>query len=152
MNTLDDPAVVADLKSRLTRLQVDGRRRWGTMSAHQMLCHVADAFAAALGELEVRPLRTVLGSTVMKWGALWMPLRWPHGVPTRAEIDPTRRGTRPAVFEADRRRVLELMDRFVREGGSDPEAVHVLFGPLSRREWLRWGWLHTDHHLRQFGV
>lgn len=141
-----------EVKGRLAALRADTPRRWGTMTSHQMLCHVADAFAAAVGELEVRPLRTALGSTVMKWGALWMPLRWPHGVPTRAEIDPTRRGTQPAAFEADRVRVLELMARFVREAGSDPEAIHVLFGRLTRREWLRWGWLHTDHHLRQFGV
>ena len=25
-------------------------------------------------------------------------------------------------------------------------------GRLTTGEWRRWGWLHTDHHLRQFGV
>jgi hypothetical protein len=29
-------------------------------------------------------------------------------------------------------------------------AKHAIFGAMSRREWLRWGWLHADHHLRQF--
>ena len=27
---------------------------------------------------------------------------------------------------------------------------HPAFGAMSAREWLRWGWLHADHHLRQF--
>ena len=29
-------------------------------------------------------------------------------------------------------------------------AVHPLFGPLTEPEWKRWGYLHADHHLRQF--
>ena len=29
---------------------------------------------------------------------------------------------------------------------------HPVFGPMTRGAWLRWGYLHTDHHLRQFGV
>jgi hypothetical protein len=30
--------------------------------------------------------------------------------------------------------------------------VHPIFGAMSERAWLRWGYLHMDHHLRQFGV
>jgi hypothetical protein len=26
-----------------------------------------------------------------------------------------------------------------------------MFGAMTRGDWLRWGWLHMDHHLRQFG-
>lgn len=29
--------------------------------------------------------------------------------------------------------------------------VHPIFGRLSRAAWLRWAYLHMDHHLRQFG-
>jgi hypothetical protein len=29
---------------------------------------------------------------------------------------------------------------------------HPFLGKLSRAEWLRWAYLHMDHHLRQFGV
>jgi hypothetical protein len=31
-------------------------------------------------------------------------------------------------------------------------ARHPIFGELTEREWMRWGYLHTDHHFRQFGV
>jgi len=27
---------------------------------------------------------------------------------------------------------------------------HPIFGPMSRSDWLRWAYLHMDHHLRQF--
>ena len=31
-------------------------------------------------------------------------------------------------------------------------AVHPFFGPLTKDEWLIWGYRHTDHHLRQFAL
>ena len=31
-------------------------------------------------------------------------------------------------------------------------ARHPLFGPLTDAAWLRWAYLHMDHHLRQFGA
>jgi hypothetical protein len=30
--------------------------------------------------------------------------------------------------------------------------VHPILGSMSRANWLRWAYLHIDHHLRQFGV
>jgi hypothetical protein len=29
---------------------------------------------------------------------------------------------------------------------------HPVFGAMSDSAWRRWGYLHTDHHLRQFGA
>jgi hypothetical protein len=26
-----------------------------------------------------------------------------------------------------------------------------MFGPMTEKDWMRWGYLHADHHLRQFG-
>jgi hypothetical protein len=30
--------------------------------------------------------------------------------------------------------------------------AHPLFGRMSDADWLRWAYLHADHHLRQFGA
>jgi hypothetical protein len=30
--------------------------------------------------------------------------------------------------------------------------THPLLGTMSNAAWLRWGYLHVDHHLRQFGA
>jgi len=27
-----------------------------------------------------------------------------------------------------------------------------MFPEMNEREWMRWGYLHADHHLRQFGA
>lgn len=34
----------------------------------------------------------------------------------------------------------------------DGRIRHSIFGPMTSAEWLRWGHLHLDHHLRQFGA
>jgi hypothetical protein len=151
MRTLALPPVVAGLERRLASLGVESARRWGRMTAHEMLCHLADSFEVALAVRTVKGADSALTRTVLKWLALWVPVHWPHGVPTRPETDPRRAGTRPADFTADRDRVVALMRRLpaspVRHFGP-----HPLFATMSRREWMRWGYLHVDHHLRQFGA
>jgi hypothetical protein len=29
--------------------------------------------------------------------------------------------------------------------------THPMFGEMTEKDWMRWGYLHADHHLRQFG-
>jgi hypothetical protein len=43
-----------------------------------------------------------------------------------------------------------IFDRFC-EPSVNLSPTHPFFGPMSREDWLRWGYLHADHHLRQFG-
>ena len=55
----------------------------------------------------------------------------------------------PGAFEEERELVLKEMARFLRKG--QPLVDHGMFGPMTHWDWMRWGYLHTDHHLRQFG-
>jgi hypothetical protein len=95
----------------------------------------------------------VFKRTVLKWVALYLPLHWPAGVMTRPEVDQEFGGTPPADFAADVdelvRRVHCLTDR---RPDSQWAAEHPFFGRMSDAEWLRWAYLHIDHHLRQFGA
>jgi hypothetical protein len=50
---------------------------------------------------------------------------------------------------ADVERLLELM---ATRGPDFDWPAHPIFGRMSRAAWLRWGYLHADHHLRQFGA
>lgn len=55
-------------------------------------------------------------------------------------------------FDVDRAVLARELKRFASQGradGSFPD--HPMFGPMSFADWMRWGYLHTDHHLRQFG-
>lgn len=122
------------------------------MSAHEMVCHLADACRMALG---VKPVRGATGAflpLLVKWIALYAPLRWRPGIVTSPEIDQACDGTKPADFAAD----VAAVERLLGEMTTLPEGfewpTHPAFGRMSHAEWLRWAYLHTDHHLRQFGV
>jgi hypothetical protein len=137
-----------EVRRRVRLLGPTHQPRWGRMSVHQAVCHLADACRMALGEVEVPPLPP---SALRKLVALRLPVRWPSGLATRPEIDQFESGTRPAAFASDVQTLLTLVDRLASESSLHGR-VHPVFGALSQDEWLRWGYLHLDHHLRQFGV
>jgi hypothetical protein len=121
------------------------------MTAHQMVCHLSDMFRHALGERDgPGVVGGVLARSAVKWWALAVPVRWPHGFRTARQFDQERDGTPPAAFDADRERLVVLLERVVDPGAN--LGAHPLFGPLTRAEWGRWGFRHADHHLRQFGA
>ena len=120
------------------------------MTAHEMLCHLGDSFAGVLGDRPISPADTWLNRTIVKYLALHTNVAWPKGSPTRPEVDQTRGGTKPSDFDRDRERVIGLMRRFA-EARARYEP-HPIFGPMTRDEWMIWGYRHTDHHLRQFAV
>ena len=152
-STIADGVVLADLVGRLRRITPDTPRRWGTLSAHEMLCHLGDATAMVLGD---RPRVTPAAQPRRRLrtaAALWSPLRWPHGVRTNPYHDPHAHGTRPTAFAADLARAIDGLERL---GAAAPDArlepAHGFFGRMSVRDWQRWAFKHTEHHLRQFGV
>ena len=141
---------VDDLRRRLGTLRPAAPPRWGRMSAHQMVCHAADAMRMAIAERPVTAAPGLVPRTLLKWIALYAPLRWPRGIPTSPEIDQECDGTAPAEFARDVAQVEMLLHRMATE--TTAFAPHPLFGRMSRSQWLRWAYLHLDHHLRQFGV
>jgi hypothetical protein len=86
---------------------------------------------------------------IYKWLALNFPRKWPTGVPTPAAMDQQIGGTPPDDFAADRATLLAKLEQFAHSSG--PWSPHPMFGAMTTAEWMRWGYLHTDHHLRQFG-
>ena len=123
------------------------------MNAHQAVCHLADSFLAVIGRRQVKPRTNLLQRTLVKWCALQLPLRWPGGVPTMPELDQVEGGgTRPAEFAADVRALQELLELVTSEPKQFEWHSHAKFGTMTDAEWLRWGYLHMDHHLRQFSA
>ncbi len=149
--TLDDPVQRAALIARLLRLAPDSPRQWGRMTSHQTVCHLSDSFRSMMSPTSITSVATPFSRTVIKWIALQAPMTWPHGVKTRPEVDQEIGGTKPVEFAHDRRMLEALIDQFAARSGEDFQP-HPMFGRLTTGEWHRWGWLHTDHHLRQFGV
>jgi len=148
MPTVADSAVLAALVARLERLVPESERRWGTLTAGEMLCHLGDANTGVLepGRQDHSPL----SRPVVRWLALVSPLRWPRGARTPAAVDPHAQGTKPGEFARDRARVIDSLKAIAAASAMSPS--HSKFGRMTVPDWQRWAWKHTDHHLRQFGV
>jgi hypothetical protein len=120
------------------------------MTPHEMVCHLTDSFQVALGERPCARKDTWGRRTFVRRIALHTSLPWPKGTPTMPEVDQGRSGTRPGEFAADLARLIAIVRRF--DAPDTRYAAHPMMGPLTREEWLVWGFRHTDHHLRQFAL
>jgi hypothetical protein len=150
MKTLSSQHNLAEILTRIAQVTASDARRWGSMSAPEMLCHLGDAFAYPLGERAVAPVkRPLIPRPLFRWMALRAPIQWPQGISAPPEIDQRSGGTPPAAFEADRTALLDRIDRFACSAGLFGR--HPMFGAMTSADWMRWGYLHCDHHLRQFG-
>ncbi len=145
------PKHLDGLLTRIARLRPDSQRRWGSMTAHQMVCHLNDSMRATLSDWHGQPHGIPIMRKVVRAFAFNLPVRWPHGVRTARELDQTRDGTKPLEFERDRGELVALLRRVA---STDPATLppHPLWGRMGRGMTGRYVWRHTDHHLRQFGA
>jgi len=152
LKTIDQPIVKHEIVQRIVLLRPDLERRWGRMNARQTVCHLNDAFLATMGRKAVPIDPDFRWRGLIKWCALYIPTHWPPGFPTRPEIDQEFGGTAPGDFEADRQTLLSLVEKLTRLPREFQFQPHPMFLEMTEWQWMRWGYLHTDHHLRQFGV
>ena len=144
--TLSDAAARQVLLDRLERLSPESVRLWGTMTAHEMLAHLADWMLMAKGELKTAPIKRVLRYPPLKQLAIyWLP--FPRGVATAPEL----KGRKPLAWSVERAAVREHVQSFE---NLDLEAwpEHPVFGKMSAKAWCVFAYRHMDHHLRQFGI
>jgi Protein of unknown function (DUF1569) len=152
MKTLARPGDAVEIRQRLRKLRPESARRWGTMSSHQMVCHLIDAARMMMGDKQVSYATGLPQRTIVKWTALYLPLPWPAGILTRPELDQRFGGRKPADFAVDISELEALLDSIPSKSGGFEGRMHPIFGRLSESAWLRWAYRHMDHHLRQFGV
>jgi len=149
MATLADPNACAALRDRIAKLDPNADRKWGRMSAHQMICHLSDSFRVATGDKYASPDTNLFKRSVVKWVALHTSLPWPHGVATRPELLHDHGGTPPSDWTRDRTELEELIPAFA---ARQKYGFHPIFGEMNKSDWLIWAYRHIDHHLRQFGA
>lgn len=148
MKTILDPSDLHNVQSRIRLLTPESQKKWGKMTAVEMLHHCTQQLRLALGEIEAPAqgpsfLRTSLG----KWISL-SSIPWPKGSPTPKEMNMKKNPVSAMEFESARVQLLHYIDKVC----SAPTLhSHPFFGKLSQKEWGRLIYKHLDHHLKQFG-
>jgi hypothetical protein len=148
MKSLASVEVLSEIRVRLRSVKADDRARWGKMTAKQMMRHLSCSYEVALGERTVGPMAG-LPPVLAKWAALQLPMRWPKNLSTTPELKRALMENSEAEFDVVVRGVIERMETLA--NGSRCAVTHPMFGPMTGADWMRWGYLHADHHLRQFG-
>jgi hypothetical protein len=135
------------LLDRLATLAPEAQRKWGSMTAPQVVAHLADAARMALGDLPCESKRLPIRYFPLKQLVVyWLP--FPKGVPTAPELI----GRPPGAWLTEVTELAALVERLGREPAQRIWPEHPAFGRLSRRAWGVLIYRHMDHHLRQFGV
>lgn len=150
MTTRLDATTVDGVKTRIRALRPDSPRQWGTMTPSQVLAHCAGSMAMATGD--VRPKRMMAGylfGPVIRRLALGNEEPMRKNSPTVPELVIAD----DRDFDAERERLIALIDSFVAAGPSKCTThPHAFFGKLTPSQWAELMYKHLDHHLRQFGA
>jgi hypothetical protein len=149
--TLANTADCEEIRRRVATLTPESTRQWGTMSIGGMLCHLDDSYQLALGERAGELVKIPVPRGMVKYLALRLPVEWKRNMGTMPAVRQGAGGTVPSAFVDDRTRLLATVARFC-ACPTLAEARHPFFDRMSADDWLRWGWLHADHHLRQFSA
>lgn len=144
---LHDSATRESIRERVKKVSRASARQWGKMSVDQMLWHVNQGLAQALGKIPAGQVKAPLPPVMLKFFALNLP--WPKGAPTAPDF--LADGKRPNL-EAERARCLDLIDAFAAKDMREAWAKSSAFGKMSGKDWSRLHAKHIDHHLKQFGV
>ena len=151
MKSLFDATVANQVKARLGKLELRSERRWGKMTAAQMLAHCSVSMQWAVGE--VVPDKGALPIRLL--GRLVKPLVFRNEDPLRKN-SPTAKSlvvSDERELGKERERLSVLIDKFLVGGpAACTKNPHSFFGKMTPEEWAILMYKHLDHHLRQFGV
>lgn len=149
MKSLFESADREPLLRRLETLRPDSQRQWGKMNPAQMLCHCALALETGTGD---RPMKQkLIGKILMPFFRSSILGEKPFN--RNSPTDPTFVVSDEKEFASERKRLLDLIQRFV-EGGPSAAGryTHAFFGKMTGQEWGELMYKHIDHHLQQFGA
>jgi hypothetical protein len=149
MKTLANETDATEIRERLASLTGEEQATFGSMTVGIMLCHVRASYDAMREKRQLTVVKKIpIPGRIMKYLALKDGAKWPTGVQTTREMEPGQPGVIAGDFESDRASAIASMESFRTNAENHP---HPFFGSMTREDWLRWGYMHADHHLRQFG-
>jgi hypothetical protein len=148
MRTIFDPRELQALRRRCSSLTADRRPRWGRLTAHQMVGHLAECLRVSLDDPPLAPPAGPFARFPLNWLVIHV-LPWPQG---KLQSPPDFLGFALSTWDADLRALGALLERASARGPGGPWAPSPAFGAISGRSWGALLRKHVDHHLRQFSA
>jgi hypothetical protein len=148
MKSMASAKVLAETTERFRSLREDDRAVWGRMTASQMVRHLSYCYETTLGTRAVAII-VERPSPMVKFMALRSGIPWRKNSPSAPELVLAVEEECCSTFAEQVRDVIEKTEEFA--SGRPLAPRHPFFGPMTAGDWMRWGYLHADHHLRQFG-
>ena len=146
--SLHSSDVYHDCLDRIERLTPGSKPQWGRMSVAQMLAHCAEIQEVSNG----KPLENTPVIAKLFKAAIRKMVVGDKPFPKNTRTHPLYKQASDRDFVTEKQRLLNALERFVRDASGQQESLHPLFGKMTPAES---GWSmykHLDHHLSQFGV
>lgn len=147
-NLFNQRAVEKMIK-RVSQLNSNSVPKWGEMTATEMLLHCNLCNNQILNS-DVEDCKPSFKKKLIKYLALYIVPSFPKNMKS-AEKNITHGKIENEQFDKEKESFIETLKSFTGDVLISP-MPHPAFGMLSKTEWGRAAWKHTDHHLRQFGL
>ena len=140
-----------DFTARVSKINSDTAGQWGSKTAGEMIAHLTQAVAIGMGEESAPSETNFIKANIMRPIIFSGLMPWPKAKIKSPEIF---HPAPAADFDQAKAGLIDLYGRFVKRCADDPSRAfyHPVFGDLTMTQQQRVFGMHSDHHLRQFGV
>lgn len=137
--------------TRINNLTSETQRKWGTMSASQMLAHCCVTYEYIYEPGKYPKAGFMIGlilKTVVK-KAVTNEKPYKHNLRTGPDF----LVKDDKNFDFEKNRLIDFITRVQQEGEANFDGrISHSFGKLNKEQWNNMFYKHLDHHLSQFGV
>ena len=149
MNSIFDQKDNSQLIDRLKKLTPQTQGLWGKMNVSQMIAHVHEPLLVMKGDKTIK--FTLLGMFFGKYlkNKFIKDRGFGKNLLTHAKF----KVVDEKQFQKEQEKLIETLLLFQLKGPSIiTKNKHPFFGNMTHEEWADMMYLHTNHHLNQFGV
>ncbi|MBU4537698.1 MAG: DUF1569 domain-containing protein [Weeksellaceae bacterium] len=149
--SLLNPDDLGEIKNRILSIKERSERKWGKMTAAQMLRHCDRILQVGCGKIILPkiPFFVKKAGVIAKIEMKIFNNGIPRNMPTFKEVLINEN----CNFEKARHELLCSLDEFVKDCEKNNVVLdHVLFGQMTKYDWGFLQYKHLDHHLKQFGL
>ncbi|MDQ0781736.1 DUF1569 domain-containing protein [Chryseobacterium sp. W4I1] len=149
--SLHDTVYFEEIIDRISLLTENSSRKWGKMTASQMLKHCDLVLKVALRKVEL-PAINILFKTIGMVTKIEMQV-FNNGIPSNMPTFQKLIVNFECDFDESKTNLLNTLNEFrTASENKDLPDHHRLFGTMTEKDWGFLEYKHLDHHLKQFNV